>query len=111
MIRSSIAVNTTYKWVGKCIYCGSLEALHNEHCIPESLNGVHVLEKGSCRECGRITSQFEGRFARESMLPVRTAWNMKSKRSKRKRPTEFPMRFMKGGHEETINVPWAIIIP
>ena len=31
MIHSSIAVNTTYEWVGKCIYCGSLEALHNEH--------------------------------------------------------------------------------
>lgn len=105
MIHSSIAVVRTAKHVGKCVYCGSIENLHDEHCIPESLNGVHVLEKGSCGDCGRITSQFEGRFARESMLPVRTAWNMKSKRSKKKRPKEFPMRFKKGGEERTINVP------
>lgn len=107
MIRSSIAETRTGKHVGKCIYCGSVENLHDEHCIPESLNGTHVLEKGSCGDCGRITSQFEGRFARDSMLPVRTAWNMKSKRSKKNRPTEFPMRFIKEGREEIINVPVA----
>ena len=39
------------------------------------------------------------------MLPVRTAWNFKSKRSKKKRPTEFPMRFKKDGLEQIINVP------
>lgn len=39
------------------------------------------------------------------MLPVRTAFNMKSKRSKKKRPKEFPMRIKKGGEERTIMVP------
>jgi hypothetical protein len=47
------------------------------------------------------------------MLPVRTAWNMKSKRSKKKRPTEFPMKFIKNGVEKLIDVPvedhWSII--
>lgn len=105
MIRSEIAENRIVKAVGKCIYCGSIEDLHDEHCIPESLNGTHVLGKGSCGDCGNITSKFEGDYARGSLLPVRTAWNMKSKRSKRKRPTEFPMRITKGGQEEIIKVP------
>lgn len=105
MLRSDIAVNKVHKFVGKCIYCGSTENLHDEHCIPESLNGVRLLDKGSCGDCGRITSQFEGRYARESLLAVRTAWNMKSKRSKKKRPTEFPICFKKDGQERIINVP------
>lgn len=105
MIRGSIAENRTVKFVGKCVYCGSTENLHDEHCIPESLNGVHVLEKGSCGNCGTITSRFEGSYARDSMLPVRTAWNMKSKRSKKKRPTKFPMKFIQEGREQIIDVP------
>lgn len=105
MIRSDIAKTKTHKYVGKCIYCGSIENLHDEHVIPDSLNGVRLLSKGSCGDCGRITSKFEGSYARDSMLPVRTAWNMRSKRSKKKRPTEFPMRFIKNGQERTVNVP------
>ena len=105
MIRGDVAVNKTYKYVGICIYCGATENLHGEHCIPESLNGVRILEKGSCGDCGRITSKFEGDYARNSMLPARTAMNMKSKRSKSKRPTEFPIRVVTNGKEETINVP------
>lgn len=113
MFRTHVATYKTTKHVGKCIYCGAIENLHDEHCIPESLNGTHVLGKGSCGDCGTITSKFERSYARDSMLPVRTAWGMKSKRSKRKRPTEFPMKFIKGGVETIINVPvedhWSII--
>ncbi|MDQ3816304.1 MAG: HNH endonuclease [Acidobacteriota bacterium] len=105
MIPGDIATHKVHKFVGKCIYCGSTENLHDEHCIPESLNGVRLLDKGSCRNCGNITSAFEGRYARESMLAARTALNMKSKRSKKKRPTEFPMRLIKDGQERVINVP------
>jgi hypothetical protein len=105
MSRTHIATTRTYKFVGKCVYCGVTEGLHDEHVIPESLNGVRLLEKGSCRKCGDITSKFEGAYARESMLAARTALNMKSKRSKKKRPTEFPMRLGKGDKEETVNVP------
>lgn len=105
MIRSQIAENRTTKLIGKCIYCGSTENLHDEHCIPESLNGVHVLGKGSCGDCGKITSKFERAYARESMLAVRTALKMKSKRSKSRRPTEFPIRITKDGQEQVINVP------
>lgn len=105
MTRGDIAINRTYKFVGKCIYCEVTENLHDEHCIPESLNGVRILEKASCGDCGDITSKFEGDYTRNSMLPVRTALNMKSKRSKSKRPKEFPIRVVRGGKEETINVP------
>ena len=105
MIPNHIAVHNVHKYVGECIYCHSKENLHDEHCIPESLNGYRILDKGSCRNCGNITSAFEGRYARESMLAARTALNMKSKRSKKKRPTEFPMRLKKNGKEIAVNVP------
>lgn len=105
VIRGDIAVNRTYKHVGRCIYCDATKNLHDEHCIPESLNGVRILEKGSCGDCAKITSKFEGDYARISMLPARTALKMKSKRSKSKRPTEFPIRIVKAGQEQIINVP------
>lgn len=106
-----ISQHNTYKHVGKCIYCHATENLHNEHCIPESLNGVMILEKASCQDCGRVTSRFEGDYARQSMLAVRTVWNMKSKRSKKTRPTEFPVRFTKVGEEQVINVPLTDSFP
>lgn len=99
------AKHTTRKHIGICIYCGSLDKLQDEHCIPQSLEGLYLLVKASCAECAKITGKFEGRYTRDSLLPVRTAWNMKSKRSKKKRPTEFPMRFIKNGVERIINVP------
>jgi|SRR5919205_51357 hypothetical protein len=113
MSGKHIAKTKTHKFVGKCIYCGATENLHDEHVIPESLNGVRILDKGSCGDCGRLTSQFEGNYARDSMLAVRTAWNMRSKRSKKKRPTHFPMKFIKNGVEKIIDVPveehWSVI--
>jgi hypothetical protein len=105
IVGRSNAEHREEKFVGVCIYCGATEHLHDEHCIPESLNGFHVLTKASCQTCGNITSKFEGDYARDSVLAVRTAWKMRSKRSKKKRPTEFPMRIKKAGREETINVP------
>ena len=99
------ATHNIHKFVGQCIYCGSKDNLHDEHCIPESLNGLMILDKASCQACGRITSRFEGDYARQSLLEVRTVWNMKSKRSKKKRPTEFPIRFTTNGQDRTINVP------
>lgn len=99
------AQHNTYKYVGECIYCRSKQNLHDEHSIPESLNGLMILQKASCRDCGRVTSRFEGDYARQSLLNVRTVWNMKSKRSKKRRPTEFPIRLIKDGRERTIDVP------
>lgn len=105
MIRGTTAKHTTRKYVGKCIYCSAVEDLRDEHCIPESLNGLYLLEKASCAECEKITCKFEGRFAGNTLLPVRTALNMKSKRSKSKRPKEFPMEFIKEGNSKVISVP------
>lgn len=105
MIHSEIAKVIKRKYIGKCIYCSSVKNLQDEHCIPESLNGVYLLEKASCDKCGKITGKFEGRYTGNTLLPVRTAWNMKSKRSKSKRPKEFPMKFAKEGEEKLINVP------
>lgn len=105
MIRGTIAKHTTRKHIGKCIYCSSTEDLRDEHCIPESLNGLWLLEKASCQQCEKITCRFEGRFTGNTLLPARTALNMKSKRSKSKRPKEFPMEFVKDGESKVLNVP------
>jgi len=35
--------------IGKCIYCGSTEALSDEHIIPLGLNGAWILEQASCK--------------------------------------------------------------
>lgn len=99
------------KYIGECIYCGSLDGLQDEHCIPQSLNGTTILEKASCPKCAVITSKFEQKFARDSILGFRTVQNMKSKRPKKKRPTEFPMEFSINGNFEEINVPVEEYIP
>jgi hypothetical protein len=55
--------NTTPKYVpreiGKCIYCGSVDNLSNEHIVPRGLGGPWVLKKASCAKCAAITSEIE----------------------------------------------------
>src|SRR5258705_1417179 len=104
MSHETIAINKVRKFVGKCIYCGSTQNLHDEHCIPESLQGFHVLDKGSCGDCGRITTKFERAYARDSILAARTALNMRSKRSKSKRPTEVQMLINRNEQMQEVNV-------
>jgi hypothetical protein len=51
---------TYIKSKDKCIYCGKLDTkLSDEHIVPESLGGVHIIRKASCPECATITSRFE----------------------------------------------------
>lgn len=103
---TSVASETIRRYVGKCIYCQSTENLQDEHCLAHSLGGFHLLEKASCDKCGKITGKFEGDYTRRSLLPARTALDMRSKRSKNKRPTEFPMWIKRDdGERELVNVP------
>jgi hypothetical protein len=51
---------------GACIYCGARgTVLTNEHVIPLSLGGQHILERASCRACADITTKFERDVARD----------------------------------------------
>jgi 5-methylcytosine-specific restriction endonuclease McrA len=46
--------------VGKCIYCGEANGLHDEHIVPLSFGGYHIIEQASCGECGDKTGADEG---------------------------------------------------
>ncbi|WP_372805616.1 HNH endonuclease [Loktanella salsilacus] len=43
----------------ECIYCGSADDLTDEHIVPFSIGGNHILSKASCKSCAKITSAFE----------------------------------------------------
>lgn len=70
---------------GVCIYCKRADTpLSDEHIVPLSLGGQHVIDKASCVRCARITSKFEGDVARELWGDARTSYNAPSRRKKRR---------------------------
>lgn len=80
-----------YDAVGRCIYCGSADKLSDEHIIPYALGGEWLLPKASCSECSKITSAFEGEFARTILGPLRMLYNMPTRRPK-DRPKHLPLK-------------------
>jgi hypothetical protein len=71
---------------GTCIYCGARGVeLRDEHVVPFSLEGQHILEGASCRPCADITSRFEGDVAQGMWRDARNSYNVRGRRrSKRK---------------------------
>lgn len=68
---------------GACIYCGCIDRrLTDEHILPLSLGGVHILEKASCLSCADITKRFEQEVARGLWGDARIAYNAPSRRRK-----------------------------
>lgn len=66
---------------GACIYCGRTDGpLTDEHILPLSLGGVHILEKASCLSCADITKRFEQEVARGLWGDARIAYNAPSRR-------------------------------
>ena len=66
---------------GACIYCGDIDAeLSDEHIVPYSLGGSHVLRKASCSSCADITKKFEQRVARDLWGDARIAFDAPSRR-------------------------------
>jgi 5-methylcytosine-specific restriction endonuclease McrA len=57
---------TKYPPKSHCIYCGKNGVpLTDEHIVPFSLGGQHILQNASCLECADITKKFEQDVARE----------------------------------------------
>ena len=72
---------------GVCIYCGTRGVeLLDEHVVPFSLGGVHILEDASCRRCAAITSRFEGDVARDMWGHARNSYNLPSRRKSKRKP-------------------------
>jgi len=64
-----------------CIYCGRRGVvLSDEHVIPLSLGGQHILEGASCRSCADITTKFERDVARDMWGHARSSYNVPSRR-------------------------------
>jgi HNH endonuclease len=71
---------------GVCIYCGARGVkLTDEHVIPLSLGGFHILEGASCKECADITTKFERDVAREMWGDARNSYNAPSRRKKERK--------------------------
>lgn len=71
---------------GACIYCGDTEAeLSDEHIVPYSLGGSHVLRKASCGSCADITKKFEQKVARDLWGDARIAFDAPSRRKSRRK--------------------------
>ena len=66
---------------GACIYCGATDSvLSDEHVVPYSLGGSHVLRKASCGRCADITKKFEQKVARDLWGDARVAFYAPSRR-------------------------------
>jgi HNH endonuclease len=88
-----------YPPVGKCIYCGSTDDLTMEHVIPYGFGGRIELPEASCRECAKITSNFEHTCLRTMYGPLRLLYGMPSRR-KKSRPSTLPLKIKRTASEE-----------
>lgn len=71
---------------GACIYCGASGVrLTDEHVIPLSLGGSHILEGASCDDCADITTKFERDVARDMWGDARNSYNAPSRRKKERK--------------------------
>jgi len=68
--------------VGKCIYCGGLDELSDEHIIPYSLGGRIVLPKSSCVNCAKVTMKIEQHVSRDHLHIPRSYGNIQTRRKK-----------------------------
>ena len=77
---------------GACIYCGTTDtALSDEHVVPYSLGGSHVLRHASCGRCADITKKFEQEVARDLWGDARNAFDAPSRqKSRRKKMLTLP---------------------
>jgi hypothetical protein len=95
----------TYPAFGRCIYCGSNDGLEKEHIVPYALNGSAILPKSTCRECAKITGQFEQSVLRGPMWGVRILRELKSRTKHADAPQTFPLSILQNGEIKDIQVP------
>jgi hypothetical protein len=89
-----------------CIYCGSTEALQDEHIIPFGLEGEYVLADASCPTCAAITSRFERAILRHALLSTRTRLNLRTRRP-HDRPERLRVVQERDGRRSESDVPVA----
>lgn len=83
----------------KCIYCGNIDGLSDEHIIPFGLGGKWVLEKSSCKRCAEKTSAFEHTCQRTMYGPLRLMYDLPTRR-KKKRPSKLKLKVKFSAEQE-----------
>lgn len=78
-VRLEAPEKRTYPLVGHCIYCGSEDALSDEHIVPYGLSGEDVIRKASCGTCAKETGRFEQLVLRGPMRAARIHRRLKSR--------------------------------
>jgi hypothetical protein len=74
---------TKYPSKGVCIYCNRCEVqLTDEHVVPFSIGGQHILREASCLQCADITKKFEQDVARSLWGDARASYNAPTRRKK-----------------------------
>jgi hypothetical protein len=102
-----------YPFIGRCIYCGNteLKELSDEHCVPESLNGIFKLLKASCGRCRDMTSAFEGNITHHALGKLRAAMQFKGKSKRKKtRATSYAVEVKNEGEAKLVDMPVEAII-
>lgn len=95
---------TYFPTKGACIYCGVQNViLTDEHIVPYSLGGLHVIREASCNSCADVTKKFEQKVARDLWGDARTSFDTPSRR-KKSRSDFIPMRNPES-LDHVINIP------
>jgi hypothetical protein len=87
-LKSAIPEKYEPHEINKCIYCGSVDDLTDEHIVPYSLGGPWQLLHASCKECAKITMKFEREVTHDLFRLVRTKLDLPTYHPK-KRPESF----------------------
>ena len=95
----------SYVAVGRCIYCGSKEDLRREHIIPYALGSDVILPRSTCRNCAKITGNFEQVVLRGPMWPVRKLLRLKSRSKHANAPKTKRLSIFRNGEKRQIEVP------
>jgi hypothetical protein len=80
-----VTPSTTYKPVGRCIYCGTTDNLTREHIIPFGIGGNLVLPKSSCKRCAAITGKFEQSCLKGILHDFRNRFGFPTRRKKERK--------------------------
>lgn len=76
---------TRFESKGCCIYCGARGVeLSDEHIVPYSLGGHHVIANASCHSCADVTKKFEQDVARGMWGDARVSYDAPSRRKKQR---------------------------
>ena len=103
-IKALIPEKYTPRSIDRCIYCGSVENLSDEHIVPRGLGGPWKLLNASCRECAEITSGFEREVVHDYFKLVRAKLGLPTYHPQN-RPTSFTFSVKTDDKEEITNFP------